>query len=39
MRILVVTSVPAETNAIGLPDGTTVVTGGIGRTNAAASTT
>ena len=39
MRILVVTSVPAETDAIGSHDGVTVVTGGIGRTNAAASTT
>jgi futalosine hydrolase len=39
MRILIVTSVPAETDAIGSHDGVTVVTGGIGRTNAAASTT
>ena len=39
MRVLVVTSVPAETEAIGSHDGMTVVTGGIGRTNAAASTT
>ena len=38
-RLLVVTSVPAETEAIGSHDGMTVVTGGIGRTNAAASTT
>ncbi len=37
--LLIVTSVPAETDAIGSHDGTTVVTGGIGRTNAAASTT
>ncbi len=39
MRILVVTSVAAETDAIGSHDGVTVVTGGIGRTNAAACTT
>jgi futalosine hydrolase len=39
MRILIVTSVPAETDAIGSHDGVKVVTGGIGRTNAAASTT
>ena len=39
MRILIVTSVPAETDAIGSHDGVTIVTGGIGRTNAAASTT
>jgi futalosine hydrolase len=39
MRLLVVTAVDAETRAIGsLPD-VTVVTGGIGRTNAAAATT
>ena len=38
-RLLVVTSVPAETDAIGSHDGVTVVTGGIGRTNAAATTT
>lgn len=39
MRILIVTSVPAEAAAIGSRDGATVVTGGIGRTNAAAATT
>jgi futalosine hydrolase len=39
MRILIVTSVPAEAEAIGSPDGATVVIGGIGRTNAAAVTT
>ncbi len=39
MRVLVVTAVPAETDAIGLHDGVKVVTGGIGRTNAAATTT
>ena len=39
MRILVVTSVPAERDAIGSHGGTTVVAGGIGRTNAAAATT
>ncbi len=39
MRVLVVTAVPAETDAIGLHDGVQVVTGGIGRTNAAATTT
>jgi futalosine hydrolase len=39
MRVLVVTSVPAETKAIGSPAGVTVVTAGIGRTNAAAATT
>jgi len=37
--LLVVTSVPAETDAIGSHDATMVVSGGIGRTNAAASTT
>jgi futalosine hydrolase len=35
MRILVVTSVRAETKAIGALDGVTVVTAGIGRANAA----
>ncbi len=39
MRVLIVTSVPAETEAIGPLDQTTIVTGGIGRTNAAAATT
>ncbi len=39
MRVLVVTSVPAEAEAIGSPEGATVVVGGIGRTNAAAATT
>ena len=39
MRILVVTSVPAEADAIGSHDAVTVVTGGIGRVNAAAATT
>jgi futalosine hydrolase len=39
MRILVVTSVPAEAEAIGSPGGVTVIIGGVGRTNAAAATT
>ncbi len=39
MRVLVVTAVPAETDAIGSHDDVKVVAGGIGRTNAAASTT
>ena len=39
MRILVVTSVPAETEAVGSGEGVTVVTAGIGRTNAAATVT
>jgi futalosine hydrolase len=39
MRILVVTSVPAEAEVIGSPDGATVIIGGVGRTNAAAATT
>jgi futalosine hydrolase len=39
MQVLVVTSVPAEAEAIGSPEGATVVVGGIGRTNAAAATT
>jgi len=39
MRILVVTAVPAERDAIGSHDDVTIVTAGIGRTNAAASTT
>ncbi len=39
MTILIVTAVPAERDAIGSHDGTTIVAGGIGRTNAAASTT
>ena len=39
MRILVVTSVPAEADAIGSHEAVTVVTGGIGRVNAAAATT
>ena len=36
---LIVTSVPAEAEAIGRPNGALVVVGGIGRTNAAAATT
>ena len=38
-RILIVTAVLQEANAIGLPDCTYVVVGGIGRTNAAVATT
>lgn len=38
-RILIVTAVQAEADAIGRPSGTLVVEGGIGRTNAAAATT
>ncbi len=38
MRVLVVTSVPAEAEAIRSHDGATVVVSGIGRTNAAAAT-
>ena len=38
-RILIVTAVQAEVDAIGRPSGTFVVAGGIGRTNAAAATT
>jgi len=38
-RILIVTAVQAEADAIGRPKGTFVVAGGIGRTNAAAATT
>ncbi len=38
MRVLVVTSVPAEAKAIRSHDGATVVVSGIGRTNAAAAT-
>jgi futalosine hydrolase len=38
-RILIVTAVQAEADAIGRPHGTFVVAGGIGRTNAAAATT
>jgi futalosine hydrolase len=37
-RILIVTAVQAEVDAIGRPSGTFVVAGGIGRTNAAAAT-
>ncbi len=37
-RILIVTAVDAEADAIGKPKGTFVVSGGIGRTNAAAAT-
>ena len=37
-RILIITAVDAESKAVGRPSGTFVVTGGIGRTNAAAST-
>jgi futalosine hydrolase len=39
MRLLVVTSVEAESRAIGAIEGVTVVIAGIGRTNAAAATT
>ena len=39
MRVLVVTSVRAEAEAIGSPDGGRVIVSGIGRTNAAAATT
>ena len=38
-RILIVTAVQAEADAIGRPKGTFVIAGGIGRTNAAATTT
>lgn len=38
-KILIVTAVQAERDAIGKPSGTFVVVGGIGRTNAAAATT
>jgi len=38
-RILIVTAVQAEADAIGRPKGTFVVSSGIGRTNAAAATT
>jgi len=38
-RILIVTAVQAEADAIGRPSGTNVVVGGIGRTNAAVATT
>ena len=38
-RILIVTGVQAEADAIGKPSGTFVVVGGIGKTNAAAATT
>lgn len=39
MRVLIVTSVPAEAEAIGAAAGARVVVAGIGRTNAAAATT
>ena len=39
MRILIVTSVQAERDAIGETEGVTIVVGGVGRTNAAAATT
>ncbi|MHC4825983.1 MAG: phosphorylase family protein, partial [Planctomycetota bacterium] len=39
MRVLVVTSVPGEAEAIGSLPGVAVIVGGIGRTNAAAATT
>ncbi|MHC4415102.1 MAG: futalosine hydrolase [Planctomycetota bacterium] len=39
MRLLIVTSVPAEAEAIGSPEPAQVVVSGIGRTNAAAATT
>ena len=38
-RILIITAVQAEADAIGRPNGAFVVAGGIGRTNAAAATT
>ncbi len=38
-RILIVTAVQAEADAIGKPEGTFVIAGGIGRTNAAITTT
>ena len=38
-RVLIITAVQAEADAIGRPSGTFVVAGGIGRTNAAAATT
>jgi futalosine hydrolase len=38
-RILIITAVQAEADAIGIPSDVLVVVGGIGRTNAAASTT
>ena len=38
-RILIVTAVQAEADAVGKPKGTFVVAGGIGRTNAAVTTT
>jgi futalosine hydrolase len=38
-RILIITAVQAEADAIGKPKGTLVIAGGIGRTNAAAATT
>ena len=38
-KILIVTAVQAEVDAIGKPCGTFVVAGGIGRTNAAAAVT
>tara|TARA_X000000368_G_scaffold211391_1_gene167070 strand:+ start:1623 stop:2261 length:639 start_codon:yes stop_codon:yes gene_type:complete len=38
-RILIVTAVQEEAQAIGDPDGALVITGGIGKTNAAAATT
>ena len=39
MRVLIVTSVPAEAEAIGSHDGAAIIVSGIGRTNAAAATT
>jgi futalosine hydrolase len=39
MRVLIVTAVAAEAEAIGRPEGAVVVVGGIGRVNAAAATT
>ncbi len=38
-RILIITAVQAEADAIGRPSGTFVVAGGVGRTNASAATT
>jgi futalosine hydrolase len=39
VRVLIVTAVDAEAEAIGAPAGAVVVAGGVGRTNAAATTT
>lgn len=39
MRVLIVTSVQAEADAVGSIDHSMVIVGGVGRTNAAAATT